>query len=248
MLIVDEFMHLDMSAEFKEMFFILIQLGAVAAVLVLFWGRMLPFEFDKGIKLKKQTLSLWLKVAVACIPGEVVTLLFDDVVETYLHTPAVIASALLFYGFAFILIELKTKERSVKTQSLEEITYKDALLIGLFQVLSIIPGTSRSGATILGARLLGLDKKSSTEFSFFAAVPAILGASFLKIIEFSRFMISAKATLSFQAYLLLAVAFFTAFAVSVPILKLLISFLRGHSFIPFGIYRIILGITVFITL
>ena len=239
MLIVDEFMHLDVSAEFKEMFFILIQFGAVAAVILLFWRRMLPLEFNKGIKLKKQTVSLWFKVAVACIPGAVVTLFFDDVIEKYLHTPQVIASALLFYGFAFILVELKTKERSVKTQSLEEVSYTQALAIGLFQVLSIIPGTSRSGATIIGALIIGVSRVAAAEFTFFLAVPVMLGMSSIKLIDFGFSFSSAE-------LVVLAAGMLTSFAVSLAVVRFLIGYVGKKDFRLFGYYRIVLGVIILV--
>ena len=233
--------------QFRTMFEVVIQLGAILAVVVIYFNRLNPFE--------RNNRPLWIKLILATLPAAAIGFAADALcqatlgvdLDALLFVPQTVATALIVYGIAFILLELSKRNKKAEASELH-ITNKSALAIGFFQALAIIPGTSRSGATILGARLLGLDKKSSTEFSFFAAVPAILGASFLKIIEFSQFMISSKSTLSSQAYLLLTAAFFTAFAVSVPILKLLISFLRGHSFIPFGIYRILLGITVFITL
>ncbi len=239
MLLVDEFMHLDMSEEFKEMFFVLIQLGAILAVIFLFWKRMIPFDFDSGIKLRKQTVSLWIKVAVACIPGAVVTLLFDDVIERYLHTPSVIASALIFYGLAFILVELKAKERSVKTRSLEDISYKQAFLIGLFQVLSIIPGTSRSGATIIGALIIGVSRVAAAEFTFFLAVPVMLGLSFIKLFSFGFDFSSAEVAV-------LASGCLTAFAVSLAVVRGLMSYVKRRDFRLFGYYRIILGSIIFV--
>ena len=253
LILLEEILSLNVSddpilnMQFRTMFEVVIQLGAILAVVVIYFNRLNPFE--------RNNRPLWIKLILATLPAASIGFAADALcqatlgvdLDALLFVPQTVASALIIYGIAFILLELSKRNKKAEASELQ-ITNKSALAIGFFQALAIIPGTSRSGATILGARLLGLDKKSSTEFSFFAAVPAILGASFLKIIEFSQFMISSKSTLSSQAYLLLTAAFFTAFAVSVPILKLLISFLRGHSFIPFGIYRILLGITVFITL
>ncbi len=234
MLIVDEFLTLGLSEEFKEMFFIVIQLGAILAVVLLFWKKMLPLDFSQGIKLKKQTVSLWFKVALACVPGAVITLIFDDFIESHLHTPTVIASALVFYGIAFILIELKAKNKTVKTQALEEISYKEALLIGLFQVLSIIPGTSRSGATIIGALIIGVSRVAAAEFTFFLAVPVMLGLSLIKLLSFG-FSFSAT------EIAVLAVGSITAFLVSLAVVKGLMNYVKQRDFKVFGYYRIILG-------
>ena len=165
MLLVDEFLQLDMSGTFKEMFFVVIQLGAILAVVVLFWDKMFPFQWKDRSRsvVKKETFSLWFKVVVACIPGAVVTILFDDYIEAHLHTPVVIAAALIIYGAAFILVENWNKRRTPRIGRLTDITYSTALMIGLFQVLSIIPGTSRSGATIVGALLIGVSRLLSEE-------------------------------------------------------------------------------------
>ncbi len=239
MLLVDEFLTLNMSEEFKEMFFVVIQLGAILAVVLLFWKRMLPFDFSGGIKIKKQTFSLWFKVALACVPGAVITLLFDDFIEAHLHTPSVIAAALIFYGLAFILVELKTKNRPAKTQVLEEISYKEALLIGLFQVLSIIPGTSRSGSTIIGALIIGVSRVAAAEFTFFLAVPVMLGLSFIKLLGFG---FSFTAT---EIAVLLA-GTLTAFLVSLAVVKALMNYVKRKDFKVFGYYRIILGAVILI--
>lgn len=239
MLLVDEFLTLDMSEEFKEMFFVVIQLGAILAVVLLFWKRMIPFDFSGGISVKKQTFSLWLKVALACVPGAVVTILFDDFIEEHLHTPSVIASALIFYGLAFILVEIKTKNRPAKTHVLEEISYKDALLIGLFQVLSIIPGTSRSGSTIIGALIIGVSRVAAAEFTFFLAVPVMFGLSFLKLLSFGF-----SFTVAEIAVLLAGTV--TAFLVSLAVVKALMNYVKRKDFKVFGYYRIILGVIILI--
>lgn len=175
MLLVDEFITLDMSGVFKEMFFVVIQLGAILAVVLMFWDKMFPFQFsDKSQSIiRKDIFSIWFKVVIACIPGAIITILFDDYIETHLHTPMVIGAALIFYGIAFIVIEEWNKKRSPTTPQIEDITYYTAFLIGLFQVLSIIPGTSRSGATIIGALLIGVSRVAAAEFTFFLAVPVI---------------------------------------------------------------------------
>ena len=160
MLLVDEFIKMNVSADFKEMFFVVIQLGAILAVVVLFWNKMFPFQFKDKSKpvIEKDIFSMWFKVVVACIPGAVVTILFDDFIEAHLHTPIVIAITLIVYGIAFIVIERWNKTRTPKVLTLNDITYKTAFIIGLFQILSIIPGTSRSGSTIIGALLIGVSR------------------------------------------------------------------------------------------
>ncbi len=237
MLLVDEFLQLDTSEDFKEVFFILIQLGAILAVILLFWKKMLPFETKGGIKIKKNTVSLWHKVAVACVPGAVITVLFDDFIEEHLHTPLVIASTLIFYGIAFILVEHLSKGKQPKTAELEDISYKEALLIGLFQVLSIIPGTSRSGSTIIGALIIGVSRPAAAEFTFFLAVPVMLGLSALKLL-------TADLAFSFLEIAVLLVGCVTAFAVSLAVVKLLMSYIKKRDFKVFGIYRIIVGLAV----
>lgn len=241
MLLVDEFLSLKMSEEFKEMFFMVIQLGAILAVVVLFWHKMWPFRKKEGggILVRWKTIDLWLKVVVACIPGAVVTILFDDFIEEHLHTPTVIALALIVYGVAFILVESWNKRRTPKVAHLSDITYKTALLIGLFQVLSIIPGTSRSGATIIGALLIGVSRVAAAEFTFFLAVPVMIGMSGLKLLKFGLHFTGAE----FAALLLgMVVAFF----VSVVVIRFLMGYIKKHDFKVFGWYRIVLGIIVLV--
>jgi undecaprenyl-diphosphatase len=239
MLLVDEFLRLDASEGFKEMFFIVIQLGAIIAVVFMFWRKMFPLQFRDKTKpvIKKETISLWLKVVVACIPGAVVTLLFDDYIEAYLHTPVVIALALVVYGIAFILIEDWNKKRSPAVGSLQDITYKTALYIGLFQVLSIIPGTSSSGATIIGALIIGVSRVAAAEFTFFLAVPVMFGLSFIKLLDFGLSFTSPE-------LIILIVGMVTAFIISVLVIRFLMNFIKRHDFKPFGWYRIILGLIV----
>ena len=188
---------------------------------------------------KKDTFSLWFKVVVACIPGAIVTLLFDDYIEAHFHTPVVIASTLILYGIAFIVIEVWNKKRVPSIRHLSDITYKTALIIGLFQVLSIIPGTSRSGATIVGALLIGVSRVAAAEFTFFLAVPVMFGLSALKILKFG-FAFTGIETLT------LGLGMTVAFLVSVLVIKFLMSYIKKHDFKVFGWYRILIGIIVFL--
>lgn len=239
MLLVDEFLTLDMSESFKEMYFYVVQLGAILAVVLLFWNKMFPFQFkDKSQPVfRKDVFSTWLKVVVACIPGAVVTLLLDDYIEAHLHTPLVIAIALIFYGIAFIIIEAWNKNRTPKVETLGDISYYTAFLIGLFQVLSIIPGTSRSGATIIGALLIGVSRVAAAEFTFFLAVPVMFGMSAIKIIKFGLHFTA-------EEVVILAVGTIVAFFVSVAVIKFLMGYIKKHDFTVFGWYRIALGILV----
>ena len=243
MLIVDEFVKLNADEAFKEMFFVVIQLGAILAVVLLFWKKMWPFTLRKNEKpaIRKGIFSVWFKVVVACAPGAVVTLLFDDWIEAHLHTPPVIAAALILYGIAFIAVEMWNKKRTPKTETLDDITYKTALLIGLFQVLSIIPGTSRSGATIIGALIIGVSRVAAAEFTFFLAVPVMFGLSAIKILKFGLDFTSAE-------LVILLVGMVVAFAVSVLVIKFLMSYIKKHDFKVFGIYRIVLGLLVLLLL
>ncbi len=241
MLLVDEFISLTASDEFKEMFFVVIQLGAILAVVLLFWNKMWPFDFSKNPEkegvIKKDIFSMWFKVVVACIPGAVVTLLFDDYIEAHLHTPTVIAIALIFYGFAFIIIEARNKAKTARVEALQDITYKTAFIIGLFQVLSIIPGTSRSGATIIGALLIGVSRVAAAEFTFFLAVPVMLGLSLIKVIKFGFSFTGSE-------LVILSVGVIVAFLVSLFVIKFLMGYIKKHDFKVFGWYRIALGVIV----
>ena len=242
MLLVDEFITLQaVDNEFKEMFFILIQLGAILAVILLFWGKMWPFQWKDKSKpvILKDTFSIWFKVVVACIPGAIVTILFDDYVEAHFQTPAVIAAALIIYGIAFIVTEKWNKTKTPKVDTLADITYKTAFLIGLFQVLSIVPGTSRSGATIIGALLIGVSRVAAAEFTFFLAVPVMLGMSALKLLKFGFDFTGTEI-----AVLVLGMA--TAFLVSVLVIKFLMSYIKKKDFTVFGWYRIVLGAVIIV--
>ena len=239
MLLVDEFLQLNMDDAFKEMFFVVIQLGAIFAVVVMFWNKMFPFQFKDKMQpiVKKDTFILWSKVVIACIPGVAIAVPFDDFIDAHLHTPLVIATALIVYGIAFILIETWNKKRIPNINKLSDITYASALMIGMFQVLSIIPGTSRSGATIIGALLIGVSRVAAAEFTFFLAVPVMFGLSFLKILKFG-FVFTGTELLT------LGVGMAVAFVVSVLVIKFLMSYIKKHNFNIFGWYRIVLGIIV----
>ena len=254
MLIVDTFLPMNMSAEFKSLFFIVIQLAAVCAVIVLFWNRMFPFGFEKSaergssgqsnalskkIIVHKDIFSLWFKTVVACIPGAVAVFAADDFIEEHLHGPVVIACALIFYGIVFIVIENINKKREARINDLHDIDYKTALVIGVFQVLSIIPGTSRSGATIIGALLIGVSRTAAAEFTFFLAVPVMIGSSLLKLLKYAGSLSGAELAV-------LAAGCITAFIVSLAAVKFLMSYIKKHDFKVFGFYRIILGVTVLV--
>lgn len=239
MLILDEFIHLDVTAEFKEMFIVVIQLGAIMAVVLSFWNKMWPFTLkdkENGI-IKKETFSIWFKVVVACIPGAIVTLLFDDYVEAHFETLLVIAIALVVYGIAFIVVENTSDKRKVKVETINDITYKTALMIGLFQVLSIVPGTSRSGATIIGALLIGVSRVAAAEFTFFLAVPVMFGLSLVKVLKFGFAYTSAEVVI-------LLVGVVVAFAVSLLVIKFLMQYIKKHDFKVFGWYRIVAGLAI----
>ena len=246
MLLVDEFLQINASEAFKEMFFVVIQLGAIMAVVLMFWKKMWPFNLkDKSRPfIKRHIFDMWFKVVVACIPGAVVTILFDDYIESHFHTPLVIAATLIIYGILFIVIENNHKGMIPDVKKLSDITYKHALIIGLFQVLSIIPGTSRSGSTIIGALLIGVSRVAAAEFTFFLAIPVMVGASLL------QFLKNVSGVLSFTVFewIYLFAGFAVAFAVSMLCIKWLMSFVRNHDFKPFGWYRIALGALVLATM
>lgn len=239
MLLVDEFLQLGQSEAFKQMFFVVIQLGAILAVLVLFWKKMWPFQIRQKPVVKMDIITLWLKVAVACIPSAVLGLLLDDYLEAHFGTPMMIAAMLIVYGIAFIAIERAGKGKTPKIDALEAINWKTAFIIGLFQVLSMIPGTSRSGATIVGALLLGVSRTAAAEFTFFLALPTMLGASALKLFKFGLDFTGVE-----LATLLLGMA--VAFAVSILAIRFLMGYIKRHSFEAFGWYRIALGAVVLV--
>lgn len=244
MILVDEFLKLDVSTEFKELFLVVIQLGAILAVPVIFFEKLNPFSKGKSQDEKKNTWSLWGKVIVGIIPAGLVGVVLDDLIDEYFYNYIVVSIALIIYGIAFLLIERtkKARDNQYAIESVDAITYKDAIKIGLFQTLSLIPGTSRSGSTILGGMLVGVNRTASAEFSFFMAIPIMLGASFLKILKFA---VSGITATSFEIWLLI-VGILVSFAVSLFAIKFLMDFVKRHSFSAFGIYRIALGVIVII--
>jgi undecaprenyl-diphosphatase len=252
MILVDELIKLSWDAEFKNMFLVVIQLGATLAVPVLFWNKLNPFSKKKTEVERKTTLSLWLKVIVGAIPaaiaGLLLDVLFDDLLDEHFVGAlkiSVIAAALIIYGIAFIIIEkiwVKRNEQGKQFRVLDvnDLTYSDAIKIGAFQVLSLIPGTSRSGSTIIGGLLCGVSRSASAEFSFFMAIPIMLGASGLKLV---KYMVSSTSTEPFKV-ICLGIGLLVSFLVSLAVIKFLMDFVKKHSFTSFGIYRIILGIAV----
>lgn len=240
MILVDEFIKLDVSAEFLEMFLVVIQLGAILAVIFLYFDKLMPFDYRHGWKVKKDTFSMWFKIIFACLPAAVVGILFDDQLNELFYNPLTVAIALIVFGILFIFIENYNKGRSSKINSISEITYNTALIIGFFQLIAaIFPGTSRSGATIVGALLIGVSRTVAAEFTFFLAVPVMLGASLLKIVKFG---------FAFTSYELILLIFgmAVAFVVSMITIKFLMSYIKKHDFKVFGWYRIILGVIVLV--
>lgn len=238
MILVDEFLKLNVSPEFMEMFLVVIQLGAILAVILLFWKKIFPFAFSKGIEIKKDIFVMWFKIVVACIPAAVVGLLWDDQLNALFYNPTTVAIMLILFGILFIIIENYHKDKLPKINSLGEITYNVALMIGFFQLIAaVFPGTSRSGATIVGALLIGVSRTVAAEFTFFLAIPVMFGASALKLIKFGFAFTGAE-------LMLLLIGMVVAFAVSVLSIKFLMSYIKKHDFKAFGWYRIVLGILV----
>lgn len=247
MILVDEFMTLKISEPFKELFFVVIQLGAILAVPVYFFDRLNPFSKKKSECERKATLGLWARVIVGVLPAAVLGLLLDDFLDEHLYNGYVVAATLILYGIAFIVVENAKKkslegkpataEQGFRVTRVEDLSYTDALKIGAFQTLSLIPGTSRSGSTILGGMLTGVSREASAEFSFFMAIPVMLGASGLKVLKF--LLEGYTATGLEVALLLIGIA--VAFFVSLSVIRFLMDFVKRHSFTPFGIYRIVLG-------
>ncbi len=241
LILLNEFIHLQVSDEFQSMFDVVIQLGAILAVIVLFFHKLNPFAPSKSGVEKKQTWDLWFKVIAAIIPSGVVGVLFDDWMDEHLHNGIVVSIALIVYGIAFIAVERKNTGKHLKTvEDVHNIDYKTALLIGAFQCLSLVPGTSRSGSTILGAIMLGVGRSAGAEFSFFMAIPTMLGASAIKGLKF----VLSGATAGALEWAVLAVGCVVSFIVSLLVIKALMEYVRKHSFSAFGVYRIVLGIVV----
>lgn len=237
MLLLDDLIALQMSEAFKEMFFVVIQLGAILAVVAVFWDQMWPFRLREKPVIQKDIFSMWFKVVVGCIPAGVLGILFDDWLEAHFGTPYTIAAMLILYGMLFILVENWNKRHTPTVQTLDQISYKTALIIGFFQALAMIPGTSRSGATIIGALLLGVSRTAAAEFTFFLAVPTMMGASLVKIVKFG---------LGFTTWemFILMTGMVVAYLVSVAAIQFLMNYVRKHDFKVFGYYRIVLGVIV----
>ena len=257
LILLNEFVNLNMSDEFRSMFDVVIQLGAILAVIVLFFHKLNPFAPSKSVREKNQTWSLWFKVIVAIIPSGIVGVLFDDWMDEHLHNAIVVAIMLIVYGIAFIVVErrntrgtfqrVSTKDgprvsrlKDNKVNNVYDITYRTALIIGLFQCLSLIPGTSRSGSTILGAILIGVGRAAGAEFSFFMAIPTMLGASAIKGLKFILSGVAATGT----EIAVLIVGCIVSFIVSLAVIRGLMEYVRKHSFSAFGVYRIVLGVLV----
>ncbi len=237
LILLDEFVQLQVSDAFKSMFDVVIQLGAILAVIVLFWHKLDPIFVKKTKAEKAQTWELWFKVIVAIIPSGVVGILLDDWMDAHLHNAVVVSLALILYGIAFILVEKRNEGKTCAVNTVYDIDYKTALLIGAFQCLSLVPGTSRSGSTILGAILIGVSRSAGAEFSFFMAIPTMLGASAIKGLKF--LLSGAEAT--GMEFTVLIVGCVVSFVVSLLVIKALMEYVRKHTFSAFGVYRIILG-------
>lgn len=246
LILANEFLKMNVSAEFMEMFEVVIQLGAIIAVVAIFWNKLWPFSTRNSVSvqpligkvgIKRRSLDLWIKVIIACLPAAVIGILFDDQIDALFFNPTTVAITLIVYGIAFIVIEHFHKNKEFKVHTVKGISYKTAVFIGLFQVLSMIPGTSRSGATIIGAMLLGLSRTAAAEFSFFLAVPVMFGASLLKLLKFGFAFTGAE-------FIILAAGMIISFVVSIIIIKFLLEYIRKKSFSVFGYYRILLGVIV----
>ncbi|MBQ6720114.1 MAG: undecaprenyl-diphosphate phosphatase [Oscillospiraceae bacterium] len=241
LILLNEFITLNVSEEFGSMFDVVIQLGAILAVIVLFFHKLNPFAPSKTAAEKKQTWSLWFKVVAAIIPSGIVGVLFDDWMDAHLHNGIVVSIALIVYGIAFLLVERRNQGKHLRRiDDVHDISYQTALMIGLFQCLSLVPGTSRSGSTILGAILIGVGRSAGAEFSFFMAIPTMLGASAIKALKFLLSGVEATGT----EIGVLIVGCIVSFLVSLAVIKGLMEYVRRHSFSAFGVYRIILGAVV----
>ena len=242
MILVDEVLKLNMSPEFMEMFLVVIQLGAILAVILLYWKKILPFKVENGLKIEKDTIIMWVKILIACVPAAIVGVLFDDKLNELFYNPTTVAIMLILFGILFIIIENYNKGKSPKINSLSKITYTVAIMIGIFQLIAaVFPGTSRSGATIVGALLIGVSRTIAAEFTFFLAIPVMLGASALKLVKFA---LKTGFVMTGNEVAILSVGTFVAFIVSIIAIKFLMSYIKSNDFKVFGWYRIILGILV----
>jgi undecaprenyl-diphosphatase len=238
MILVDEFLKLNVSPEFKDMFMVVIQLGAILAVVLLYWNKLIPFKVKDGFEVKMDTFTMWFKIVVSCLPGAVVVILWDDEFTALFYNYKVVSIMLILVGILFIIIENYNKGKKAKITSISDITYMTAFMIGIFQLIAgVFPGTSRSGATILGALLIGVSRTVATEFTFFLAIPVMFGASLLKIIKFGLNFTSTE-------ILVLLLGMITAFIVSIFAIKFLVGYIKKNDFKAFGWYRIILGCAV----
>lgn len=236
MILVDEFLQLGMSPAFKEMFFVVIQLGAIMAVVILYWKKIFPFNFDRKPFVQKDIIIMWIKIVIACIPAAVIGLLWDDQINALFYNFQTVATMLIIFGILFIVVENHNKGKRPKVTNMNQLTYKMAMVIGLFQLIAaVFPGTSRSGATIVGALLIGVSREIAAEFTFFLAIPVMFGASLLKLLKFGF------AFTSFEL-IVLGVGTVVSFVVSVWAIKFLMGYIKKHDFKVFGWYRIILGI------
>ena len=235
MILVDEFLKLGMSPQFMEMFFVVIQLGAIMAVVVLYWKKIFPFNFNRKPIVQKNIIIMWIKIVIACIPAAIVGLLWDDQINALFYNFQTVAIMLIVFGILFIVVENYNKGRRPIVLNMDNLTYKMAIIIGLFQLIAaIFPGTSRSGATILGALLIGVSRDVAAEFTFFLAIPVMFGASLLKLIKFGLVFTSFE-------LIVLLVGMLVAFIVSIWAIKFLVGYIKKHDFKVFGWYRIILG-------
>ena len=245
MILLEEFVRMDVSSEFWNLFLVVIQLGAILAVVILFWDKIFPFDLSKEARAehrvnKKDIWLLWVKILISCVPAAIIGVLFDDVFDELFYNGPCVAIALIVFGIAFIVIETIKKDKAFKINSISEISYKTAFYIGLFQVLAaIFPGTSRSGATIVGALLIGVARTVAAEYTFYLAIPVMAGASLLKVLKF-------EGTMTGSEVVILIVGMVVAFAVSIAVIRFLMGYIRRHDFKVFGVYRIILGIIVLI--
>ncbi|MBD5450108.1 MAG: undecaprenyl-diphosphate phosphatase [Lachnospiraceae bacterium] len=238
MILLNEFVTLDVSEEFWEMFLVVIQLGAILAVVLLFWNKIFPFRWKEKPVIQKDIFALWFKILVACIPAAVIGLAFDDVLDALFYNPWCVSIALIVFGIAFIVIENRNKNVVPKINELSQISYQTALMIGVFQLLAaVFPGTSRSGATIVGALLIGVSRTVAAEFTFFLAIPVMLGASLLKVVKFGFRFTGTEAVI-------LLVGMAVAFVTSVIVIRFLMGYIKKHDFKVFGWYRIVLGAAV----
>ena len=242
MIILDEFIRLDCRPEFLEMFLVVIQLGAILAVVILFWNKIFPFQFRDKSKpvIEMDKIMLWLKIVVACIPAAIVGVLFDDVLDALFYHAMPVALALIVFGVAFIVVERRNKGKKARVKTLDDITFQTAFLIGVFQLIAaVFPGTSRSGATIVGALLIGVSRSVAAEFTFFLARPVMFGASLLKLVKFGLSFTAMEAGI-------LIIGMLVSFFVSVFVIRFLMDYIKKHDFQIFGWYRIILGAIVII--